>query len=83
MNRTAQAALDAMQGDRAQRPDYSGALFPSTCIRCGARHDNKKHAYDAGAIPWEWRYCTPCATVRCAERAAADIVQGPITEVRE
>lgn len=50
------------------------------CVRCNAR------AADMGGhvdIPFRGRYCPPCAAVRRDERAAADIVQGPIVEARK
>lgn len=49
------------------------------CSRCGAAP-----AADivARAVPFSRWYCAPCLRVRAAERARADIVQGPIVEKR-
>ena len=62
----------------------TGRPFVFACIRCGARVQSSAPgtAADLDGIPWQAYYCPPCAQVRRAERARADIVQGPIVEVR-
>lgn len=54
------------------------------CIRCGMPFTAREPGamVDRSGPPFSPRYCPPCVQVRRAERAKADIVQGPIVEVR-
>lgn len=56
-----------------------GRSFSFTCIRCGTRAQNTgSAAADLDGVPFRDYYCSACAANRRQERAAADIVQGPI-----
>ena len=53
------------------------------CIRCSKWAPVAEISADLDGIPFQSYYCAGCAAVRRVERMAADIMQGPIVEVRE
>ena len=68
-----------LQHINPQRP-----IFTFACIRCGkpTRSDEEGACADLHGIPFRSYYCSPCASVRRAERMRAGYSDTPVTEIK-